>query len=201
MPHKRLNSRTALQIWVRQQLLFAAAPQIFESRKRALCLACFLTSLLYGQLASAQNISYDNNGLTIELSENVQAAIDSGVSLTFEGEFAHNDSAFFFQWHDDVVQHSFVVTRHTLSNRYLVQERNKVEPRIFRSTSDAMAFISEAVLARFAKYHSQRFHSDADHQMRLRLSKTKLPGPMRLTAFITNDWNLDSGWTSWQLDQ
>jgi len=136
----------------------------------------------------AQNISYDSTGLTIELSDDVQAAIDSGVSLTFENQFALAQNFFL---------HDFVVTRHSLSNRYLVHESNNVEPNIFSSMHEAMAHIGETALARFSNYHAQQQpHPSSMHKMRLRLSKTKLPGPMRL-----KDWDLDSGWKSWHSDQ
>jgi len=157
--------------------------------------------LIGSQSVAAQSITYDRNGLKIELSEDVQAAIDSGVSLTFENEFAHSENFFFIHWRTNLLKYRFVVTRHALSNSYLVQESNKVEPNIFSSTRESMAFISETALSHFSKYRSQPSHSTSDHKMRLRLSKTKLPGPIRLTAFITSDWDLNSGWTSWQSDQ
>jgi hypothetical protein len=164
--------------------------------------ALFIHSI---ETAVAQSIRYNSNGLKIELSEDVQAAIDSGVSLTFENEYADAKHFLFFDWHTDIVRHEFVVTRHTLSNRYLVHESNKVAPRIFSSTRETMTFISQAALGYFSKYISKRQKqqpgSHAEHKMRLRLSKTKLPGPMRLNAFIASDWDLDSGWTSWQSDQ
>ncbi|MGK0375321.1 MAG: hypothetical protein ACJA2E_001798 [Arenicella sp.] len=157
------------------------------------------------ETARAQSIRYDSNGLKIELSDDVQAAIDSGVSLTFENEYAVAKHFIFFDWHTEIARHEFVVTRHTLSNRYLVHESNKVEPRIFSSTRETMTYISQTALSYFYKYISkhqgQKSHSSPEYTMRLRLSKTKLPGPMRLTAFIANDWDLDSGWTSWQSDQ
>jgi len=151
----------------------------------------------------AQSINYDSDGLKIELSDDIQKAIDSGVSLTFENEFAHTRRFFFFHWHSELVKHEFVVTRHTLSNLYLVHESNKLEPRNFSSTRETMNYISQAALDRFSKYHSKHPHSLSlsEHEMRLRLSKTKLPGPMRLTAFIGSDWDLDSGWKVWQSDQ
>jgi len=70
-----------------------------------------------------------------------------------------------------------------------------------------MAYIGETAISQFTDYQ-QKWSSgevnDKTHssqKMRLRLSKTKLPGPMRLTAFITSAWDLNSGWKSWQSDQ
>ncbi|MFT4634498.1 MAG: hypothetical protein ACI854_000421 [Arenicella sp.] len=171
----------------------------------AVLLVLSATLILSIEAAKAQSIHYDNNGLKIELSEDVQAAIDSGVSLTFENQYALARHFLIFTWHTKIEQHEFVVTRHTLSNRYLVHQSNKVAPRIFSSTRETMTFISQTALGYFSKYISkhqtQHANSLSEHKMRLRLSKTKLPGPMRLTAFIASDWDLDSGWTSWQSDQ
>lgn len=154
------------------------------------------------QKAIAQSVEYDKERLKIVLSDEVQQAIDSGVSLTFENEFTRSRLFLFFHWQSDTVKHSYTITRHTLSNRYLVHERNKMEPHIFSSTRETMSYIGETALRRFAEYRSQYPASSEDiHRMRLRLSKTRLPGPMRLSAFIAKDWDLDSGWISWQSDQ
>jgi len=174
---------------------------------RMLVVLLVLSAILIHSIgtAKAQSIGYDNRGLKIDLSEDVQAAIDSGVTLTFESQFAHAKYLIFFDWHTEFARHEFQVTRHTLSNRYLVYESNKVEPHIFSSTRETMTYICQASLSSFsnhiAKHQAQQLHLPSKHKMRLRLSKTKLPGPMRLTAFIASDWDLDSGWISWQSDQ
>lgn len=195
-----LLSRVSCLVWS-LPISTARITTFAECIKRVAPLLLCATLLANFQAATAQSITYDSSGLKIKLSEDVQAAIDSGVSLTFENEFAYSKDLFLIQWHTKFAQHDFVVTRHTLSNRYLVHQNNKVAPRIFSSMRETMAFISETALSYFAKYHSLQTQSQHEQKMRLRLSKTKLPGPMRLTAFIANDWDLDSGWTSWQSDQ
>jgi len=175
--------------------------------KKTLVIAISVFALLVGAIAHAQSIDYDGNEFKIALSEDVQAAIDSGVSLTFENELAHSNRWAFFHWHSHKVVHRFIITRHTLSNRYLLHQDSQLTPRIFSSTRETMAFIGETAIKQFADYHEKwsldepSNHKARPHRMRLRLSKTKLPGPMRLTAFITSAWNLNSGWKSWQSDQ
>ena len=145
--------------------------------------------------------------MKITLSEEVQIAIDNGVSITFENELVHFNKWTLIGWHTNQVTHSFVVKRHTLSNRYLVHEVNRVIPRIFQSTREAMAYIGLTATQQFRRYHlksnlvKSNSNKSTSHRMRLRLSKTKLPGPMRLTAFINSAWNINSGWTEWQSDQ
>ena len=156
---------------------------------------------------SAQSIDYDGKTLKISLSEDVQAAIDNGLSITFENELVHFNKWFLIGWHSNQVTHSFVIKRHTLSNRYLVHEVNQVIPHIFQSTREAMSYIGSTSIQQFRNYHFESelakpdSHSLTPHKMRLRLNKTKLPGPMRLTAFIDSAWNINSGWTEWPSDQ
>lgn len=160
--------------------------------------ALFLFYFITPNAAFAYGISHDENGIKIILAKEVEDAIDGGISLTFECEFAHIDRFLFFTWAEQVKSHRFVVTRHALSNRYLVQHKGRLAPRIFSSKYESMSYIAKRSMDLFLEYHVQDEHSDDPHAMRLRLSKTELPGPLRLSAFITKEWDLDSGWTSWK---
>ena len=151
--------------------------------------------------AQANSILYNGLGLRIELSEKVEEAIDGGIALTFESEFAHIENFLFISWPEQVKRHRFTVTRHALSNRYLVRQQSKLAPSMFRSKRETMSFIASQTLALFKQYHEQDTHNTEPHQMRLRLSITELPGPLRLSAFINSEWDLDSGWNTWQSAQ
>lgn len=149
--------------------------------------------------AQAYGISYDENGVMIRLAKEVEDAIDGGISLTFECEFAHVERFLFFSWPEQVKLHRFVVTRHALSNRYLVHQKGRLAPRIFSSKNESLNFIANQSMDLFLKYHAQDEDSgEGSHEMRLRLRKTELPAPLRLSAFITKEWDLDSGWKAWE---
>jgi len=147
--------------------------------------------------AHAYGISYNENGVKISLAKEVEDAIDGGISLTFSCEFAHVSRFLIFAWPEQIKQHKYVVTRHALSNRYLVHHEGRLAPRIFSSKYESMSFIANHSMDLFLKYHAQDKHGGEHHEMRLRLSKTELPGPLRLSAFITKEWDLDSGWNQW----
>jgi len=57
-----------------------------------------------------------------------------------------------------------------------------------------MSYIASEALKLFARYQS----GESPYQMRLQLSKYDLPAPMRLNAFVANDWDLNTGWKKWQ---
>lgn len=143
--------------------------------------------------SQASGISYDSKNLRINLSSPVQKAIDSGVTLTFICEYAMIDKFLAFTWVKERKQHQFVVSRHALSNRYLVRNEASLEPGIYRSIPETMNHITDQALDLFNRYHN----SNDQYQMRLSLSKYELLGPMRLNAFINDAWDLDSGWKTW----
>lgn len=161
----------------------------------------FICALSLPQVTQANGIFFNETGLRIELSEKVEEAIDGGIALTFESEFAHIERFLFISWPEQIKQHRFIVTRHALSNRYLVHYESSIAPSMFRSKRETMSFIINKTLDLFKQYHNQDTHNIEPHQMRLRLSITELPGPLRLSAFINKEWDLDSGWKTWQSAQ
>jgi hypothetical protein len=161
----------------------------------------FISNFWIAPQASANGIFYNENGLRIELSEKVEEAIDAGIALTFESEFAHIETFLFVSWAEQIKQHRFTVSRHALSNRYLVHHKQSLAPSMFRSKRESMSYIAEQTMTLFMKYHDQDIHNTERHEMRLRLSIAELPGPLRLSAFINKEWDLDSGWNIWQSAQ
>jgi len=159
-------------------------------------LFCLLAFFMVGQVHGAS----DNNGIiqteqgfTITLSEESQQAIDNGVPLTFICEIAMQRKFVFFTWSKTLHTHRFMVSRHALSNRYLVRLNKAQKPKIFASIAQTMAYISRTSVELFNTHTAQQ----SKYKMRLSLSKYELPGPMRLNAFISSNWNLDTGWIAW----
>lgn len=151
---------------------------------------------MIGQVHSASvknGITKTDQGFTIILSEESQQAINNGVPLTFICEFAMQKKFAFFTWSEAHDTHRFMVSRHALSNRYLVRLNKAQKPKIFASITQTMAYISRTSKQLFANYADQQ----SKYKMRLSLSKYELPGPMRLNAFISSDWDLDTGWIAW----
>ncbi len=154
-----------------------------------ICLLCFCS------LADAQHgIEHSEQGPIIELSDETRNAIDSGISLTFVGEYAIRDQYLFIHWSTVKRRHTFRISRHALSDRYLVHIDDELKPTIFRSSLQGMIYIRKTIQRQFRRYASE----EPELQLRLSLNKVELPAPMRLTAFLSNKWDLDSGWSRWQ---
>lgn len=158
-----------------------------------LCLLIFC-SASFAQSAFGENgIIQTEQGFTITLSEESQQAINNGVPLTFVCEFAMQKKFILLTWNTALQTHRFMVSRHALSNRYLVRKDNIQRPKIFVSIQQTMDYISSTSMQLFDSYAAQQ----SEYKMRFSLSKYELPGPMRLNAFISSDWNLNTGWIAW----
>lgn len=141
-----------------------------------------------------ETVARPTPNLTIELSNEVQNAINSGVALTFETEFAHTKSWSKLTWRVHKKNHQFVIVRHALSNRYLVKLDTNEKPDIFRSIPEALDFVAYQALLLLESYNNKA----EPHQMRIYLNNYKLPSPMRLNAFLSDKWAYNSGWQLWQ---
>ena len=133
--------------------------------------------------------------LNLSLSQQVQDAINQGVRLTFYSRFAKSQR--WALWHRWQKKHRFSVTHHALSDHYLVKLDNHANANLFRSLDAAMDYIATQSVALLAA------HTDTPeaYSIRTNINKYELPGPMRLNAFISPDWDLDTGWVAWQSDQ
>ena len=155
------------------------------------CLFLLLINVVSGPLQAAQ---VGVNGLVFSLSDEAQEAINNGVTLAFKCEFARRTSFGPISVSRGKRNHRFEVLRHALSNRYIVKRDNLDTPHIFRTLSEATNYVADQALILL------EFHDDAqnEYSMRLSLNKFELPGPMRLNAFISNAWDIDTGWLAWQ---
>lgn len=147
-------------------------------------------------LASQAKSQASLDDFAIELSPQAQEAINNGVSLTIDCDFANIENVLIFNRKSNETNHRFTLSRHALSNRYMVKQDSLSRPRIFRTIPEATHYISTQAVALLETYTIY----NTDQKMRLSLNKFELPGPMRLQAFIFDEWDLDTGWIAWKLE-
>lgn len=134
--------------------------------------------------------------LSIELSPQAQEAINNGVALKIDCEFANIESYLLLTLASNKKTHYFTLSRHALSNRYIVKRDNLSRPHMFSTIAEATNYITTQAVVLLESYTDY----DADRKMRLRLNKFELPSPMRLQAFIFDEWDLDTGWLTWNFE-
>lgn len=151
-----------------------------------------LVSLALTVSSARANVSLEP--FDFELSSEAQDAINAGVTLSINADYAVRTSYWLFSTAEQERTHKFKLMRHTLSKRYVVKFDDDDRPHIFRSIGQACNFIANHSLTLLDSYSS----NEAVYSMRLSLSRFDLPSPMRLNAFISSAWEIDSGWIKWQ---
>jgi hypothetical protein len=143
--------------------------------------------------SSGQSIIGRAESFSLSLSGQAQEAVENGVSLTFTCDFAMVNRVLFFSWPSQLKQHRFMVSHHALSNRYIVRQDQQQKKHSFRSLNASMNYLSGEAQLLFNAY----IEKNPEYEIRLSLSKYELPGPIRLSAFLASDWDLDTGWVKW----
>jgi hypothetical protein len=132
-----------------------------------------------------------------------QAAIEAlknGVPLTIELEMEVRRQRV-WTWDETVyaLSQRFRLEYHTLSRQYLVTTLNSGERRGFPSQSSALQFMGNITdfpfLDKGLLLPNQRYKG----ALRARLDVDALPTPLRLFAYISDDWRLTSAWRVWRL--
>ncbi|MBX2849209.1 MAG: DUF4390 domain-containing protein [Acidiferrobacterales bacterium] len=162
-----------------------------SSINRLVCAITITLSLFFSDSTVANDA--DLNELSFELSEHAQNAINSGVKITIDCAFANIKHWLFLSVAENTKIHKFTISRHTLSNRYVVKRDDLSTPHMFRSIPEAMNYIGSQALGLMESYTS----FDSQRRMRISLNKFELPAPMRLQAFLLSNWDLDTGWLAW----
>jgi len=132
--------------------------------------------------------------LRLELSDEAQDAIVNGVTLSFSCQFAVRKTFWFLSRSSKLKTHQFLIKRHLLSNRYVVTRDDLDTPHIFNSITEATNYVAAQTVMLLEFYHN----SNNPYSMRLSLNRFDLPAPLRLTAFISKAWDIDTGWIAWQ---
>ena len=162
--------------------------------------SCLLVLLLFAALTIYSNSfalnasgNFNQDLFDIKLSSEVKEALDNGISLTFDYQLQEEKQLWFISMPENKKKYSFILTHHSLSNRYLVNYIGSTIPKNFDSAETAVSFIKEQSIKLLNLYGNE----NGNTVFRLSLNKFKLLGPMRLNAFTAKQWNIDSGWISW----
>lgn len=90
---------------------------------------------------------------------------------------------------------------HALSDRYVVHNLNTGQRQSFTMLDDALYVLG--TVREFPMLDRRLLDADSDYQASVRagLVVEQLPTPMRLWAYASDQWRLDSAWYSWPLQQ
>lgn len=131
--------------------------------------------------------------ISLRLSPEVQEAINSGIEVSIISHYAKARKILFWHHYKKLQSVKFQLRRHTLSNRYMVIHPELRTPKVFRSITEAMQYISF-----FSINLLESLQQDSDKvAVRIHLNKFDLPGSLRPKSFLSSDWTHNTGWKIW----
>jgi hypothetical protein len=153
-----------------------------------------------GQSKLAGGLLSTSARLTLKITGDPAQALSKGIGLTIVVQtrlYRASLASWYFKlanW-----EQRFRVEHHALSNRYTLTQ-------VATGATDNFPTLSETLSAigRFATTVDlpAGINENDDLQMRLRVSldRKSLPGPLKLVALISKDWQLRSSWGRWKVN-
>ena len=177
---------------------------------QALLLAMLLTgfsipahaqfSVNSGQSKLAGGLLSTSARLTLKITGDPAQALSKGIGLTIVVQtrlYRASLASWYFKlanW-----EQRFRVEHHALSNRYTLTQ-------VATGATDNFPTLTETLSAigRFATTVDLpagiNEHDDLQMRLRVSLDRKSLPGPLKLVALISKDWQLRSSWGRWKVN-
>jgi hypothetical protein len=151
--------------------------------------------------AEKGDVSYLLNArITIDLNTGPREALENGIPLVFELQVQTLET---HVWMWDIVIAEYKQVRqvqlHALSRTFLVKDPDTGAQRSYPKLEDALQ--AAGSLHNFPVLDYQQMQDDQTYSVRLRgnLDIEALPTPVRLLAYVSSAWDMDSEWYQWQL--
>lgn len=133
-------------------------------------------------------------------SDEALSALHSGVPLVLKIQIRVEQGRDWL-WNLTVAELSqrYRLQFHALSDRYVVQNLNTGTRLSFADLDDALYELGS--VREFPMLDRRLLDTEKDYRAGLRavLDVEELPTPMRLWAYVSDQWRLDSEWYQWQL--
>jgi hypothetical protein len=141
-----------------------------------------------------------NARMDINLNTGPKEALENGIPLVFELQIQTLEK---HVWIWDIVVAEYKQVRqvqlHALSRTYLVKDTDTGAQRSYLKLEDALQ--AAGFLHNFPVLDYGRMQDGQTYSVRLRgnLDIEALPTPVRLLAYVSSAWDMDSEWYQWQL--
>ena len=143
-----------------------------------------------------------NARMEINLNKGPKEALENGIPLVFELQIQTLEKHVWF-WDIVVAEYKQVrqVQLHSLSRTYLVKDLGTGAQRSYIKLDDALQ--AAGSLYNFPVLDFDRMKDNQAYSVRLRgnLDIEALPTPVRLLAYVSSAWDMDSEWYQWQLNR
>ncbi|MEW5757640.1 MAG: DUF4390 domain-containing protein [Pseudomonadota bacterium] len=187
-PHRA--PRTALPLWVFGVLAWCFAASAWADE----------ATITQAQTSLRNGIHVLEAKVKLQLGAELVEALQNGVMLPFKIhiEILRRRE---YVWDEEVaaLTQRYSLQYHALSRQYILTNHNSGVVRNFRSLNSALddlgrikdlPLIDDSLLEKDARYLAR---------MRVALSSSRLPIPLRLRTYVYSEWDVGSEWYEWFL--
>jgi len=156
-------------------------------------------NIVGGQSVLSGNTVTTSVRLDLAISGEPEVALSKGIGLTLVIR-SHLYRASLVSWYFKIAEWEdhLLLEHHSLSNRYTLTNPDTNKTEDFTTLAETFDFLEQYTQA--VTLPSGVSANDA-LQMRLQvsLSRSALPGPLKLVALVLKDWRLASDWERWKV--
>ncbi len=186
-----LPSRNRGRTWL-AALLLAALALPAPAAEHAFVVKSIESNLVDGVYRLNANIEY-------RFSDAALSALRNGVPLIVQVDIQVREKRWYWNLTLAELTQGYLLLYHALSDTYILQNLNSGTQEHYRNLDDALRHLGH--IRNLPLIDAKLLSPDKDYEVRLRahLDIESLPAPMRPMAYISSDWDLDSGWYTWPL--
>ena len=134
------------------------------------------------------------------LHEDIIKALDGNISIPFSLEVKLSKERFFFlKVKTHYKSFRFSLAKYALGDQYIVTDKQNGIKVSFPTLDRAQKHLENRQADIIAEKKSIEIGKPHEIAVRWRLIKSELPIPMLLPVLFTSEWNLNSGWKSFQI--
>lgn len=172
----------------------------WKSKVLLIALVSF-SGLAFSQF-SVQQVHVSSNDTNVQLitelqlvfTEPLQQAVDHGVTLQIVTEFGLPRENWYGRGFVLLKEFRYFLSRNARSGRYVVYQQDRGETRTFPTQTEALRHIAIPPIVLIPTVDLDGAENLA---VRTFVDTYKLPSPLRLQAFFSRRWSLDTDWTLW----
>lgn len=136
---------------------------------------------------------------SIVMSNEQELMLLNGIPLTFVYDIRLEEKRF-FGGNDYIKEIRYLLFYHGLSKQFVVRDIATKKQYSYPTLSLALFFISTPPAIEFEVKDPQGFHLDQyKGRAKLWLDIEALPTPLRIPAYLSSNWWLNSSWFKWEL--
>lgn len=150
------------------------------------------------KLYQEQTILYADIISRIQLPTELKKVIKSGLTLTFYYQFKIKETGFFHQRAIVNIKKNYRLSYHPTIDRYEIQNPITFETKYYKNF-DELGKVMQ-VLTHFPVVHQQVLtDKSVAIKVRFMLDKNQLPIFLRLESLFSDNWEVNSDWSTWKL--